>query len=62
MTETQSKPSRSTMTLMGGICALVGFVLWLLGAFGAPLIAAFGFVLFVVGLIVLITGKIRDRR
>lgn len=60
MTDTQT--TRSTLTLWGGIAAIVGVVLWVLGALGAPFIAAFGFAVFVVGLVCLITGKIRDRR
>jgi len=61
MTDTQT--TRSTLTLWGGIAAIVGLVLWVLGAtVTVPFITAFGFVVFVVGLICLITGRIRDRR
>ena len=63
MADTQTTGTRSALTLWGGIAALAGFVLWVVGALVAvPFLTAFGFVLFAVGLVTLITGKVRDRR
>ena len=64
MTNARSDYRLSTraVVIIGSLCTVLGLVGWIVGAAVAPALAILGFVVFVIGVPVLVAGLVRESR